>query len=49
MFDKDKEESTIKFVTIDGVTHIIDTDKQGSAMNYLSKVLDEKEIDEFGE
>ena len=50
MVDKDeKEESTIKFVKIDGVTHIIDLDKAGSVKDYLNRVMDDPLIDAMGD
>ena len=50
MVDKDeKEESTIKFVKIDGVTHIVDLDKEGSVKDYLNRVMDDPLIDAMGE
>ena len=50
MIDKEKKEPSVTFFTDEfGVTHIIDTEKEGSVERYLKNKIEDDDIDKFGE
>ena len=49
-FPSDEKEPTVEFKTDEfGVTHVVDTEKEGSVERYFKSRLEDDDIDRFGE